>query len=324
MEPDRKWLDQTDVAKLRQTITGLLAKWGLIAILPAIAILAIVLLAANGGALVFLFNLLFGFAKQYEFFYQTMGMDDAWSTVLARLMQFVTALGWVPLLIYFPRRRLDLQNVGIFLLGFLAIYVANPLLKAVAGNDVCFDQKTGQPIKWYVIEGDGKITLYDSDGFDRSGVRKRITTTQICQTYYAQKHGALPRLLTADPKTLVFFNPDGSARIWYDRDAVGKYRLFDAPGFDPNTGVKLAPVTPQVRDEIAKTVEHRDVSGGRGKSGDAEPRKRRSARNQAADSDPEEQYDSGWARSHAPVPPPRPRWRRCTPQPSGGSVCTID
>jgi hypothetical protein len=105
--------DGKDLNKVRQTIIGMFSRWGLTAIIPALLVLAVVLLLANGGALVFLFNLFFGFEKQHDFFYQTLGMNDAWSTVLARIMQFVTALGWVPLLVYFPRRRLDVRTTSV-------------------------------------------------------------------------------------------------------------------------------------------------------------------------------------------------------------------
>jgi hypothetical protein len=253
MMPNKKNEEMKPIAGLPamgQEVLKTLSTWGPLALIPAFVGLLLVFFLFRGDVAILLFNLLFGFEKQYDFFYQTLGMNDAWSTVLARVMQFVTALGWVPLLVYLPRRGLDPRNIAIVFLGFAAIYIANPLIKAMAGSDVCFDQKTGQPIKWYVIENTGKITLYDSDGFDRAGVRKRLATTDICRTYYAQRHGIVPHRLNGNPHTMSFFDANGMSKIWYSRDADNQYRLFDAPGFDPNTGVRLEQVTAQVRDDI--------------------------------------------------------------------------
>jgi hypothetical protein len=238
-----------------QAWTVIARKWlgrGVVIILAAGLIL---LLISRIYSITFLFGLIFGFQEQKDFFYQTLGLSDAWSTVLGRLMQFITALAWIPLLFFFPLNPLKPKKLAIFFLGFAVIYIANPLIKAVARTDVCFNQKTGEPIKWYVVENNGEITLYDSDGFDQNGVRKLPASTAICQIYQNQKKGFVPHLLQADPRTLTFFYANGSARVWYDRGANGEYRFFDAPGYDPNAGTKLLPVTTAVHDEAVKAAE---------------------------------------------------------------------
>jgi hypothetical protein len=147
-------------------------------------------------------------------------------------------------------------------------------------------------------------------------VRKRLATTQICQTYYAQKHNVLPRLLVGDPHTLTFFNPDGSPRVWYNRDGAGTYRLFDAPGVDPNTGAKLLPVTPAVRDELVK-VQEQTIQDDHKSRPPAKVRRKKRAAEPEADVSPEPETEM--------PPPPPSRWQYgCRRLPSGEIVCRGD
>lgn len=56
--------------------------------------------------------------------------------------------------------------------------------------------------------------------------------------------------ITANWETLQWFSQEGTPNVWYsgDRD-TNKYRLFYAPGYDPETNEKLKPV----KDEATKT-----------------------------------------------------------------------
>lgn len=238
-----------------QAISASLRKWIARGVVLGLVVGILILIVSRLYSLTFLFGLIFGYDEQKAFFYQTLGFSDAWSTVLGRLMQFITALAWIPLIYYFPLNPLRAKKLAIFFVGFTAIYIANPLIKALVHTDVCFNQKTGTPIKWYVVEYNGQVTLYDSDGFDQNGVRKRPASTEVCQIYQNQKHGFVPHQLDGDPRSLTFFYANGAAKVWYDQGSDGQYRFFDAPGYDPNTGARLLPVTPQVRDQAVKNVE---------------------------------------------------------------------
>jgi hypothetical protein len=262
--------------------TAAAKKWALRGVLAVAAAAVLILLFQRLYSLTFLFGLIFGFAEQKAFFYQTLGLNDAWSTVLGRLMQFITALAWIPLLYYFPLSPLKAKKLAIFFLGFAVIYIANPLIKALVRTDVCFDQKTGTPIKWYVVENNGQITLYDSDGFDQNGVKKQPATTGICQIFQNQKRGFVPHPLDGDPRTLTLFNPNGSPKAWYDQGANGEFRFFDAPGYDTNTGARLLPVTPEIRDQAVKAVEKAETEA-RQKAAEADLKAAEEARKAAAD-----------------------------------------
>ena len=51
------------------------------------------------------------------------------------------------------------------------------------------------------------------------------------------------REMTAEWTTLQWFSQEGAPNVWYSGDGARGYRLFSAPGFDPETNEELRPVT---------------------------------------------------------------------------------
>jgi hypothetical protein len=125
------------------------------------------------------------------------------------------------------------------------------VLRAVLGVELCYNQLTGQPMKWYVVQPGGQIALYDSPGFDASGRAKRPVTQQFCRGIEAQKRGVKPKPIADDVRHVKFFDEmSGLPRVWYYKSASGEFELFDAEGIHPTMGEALFPVTREVADEV--------------------------------------------------------------------------
>ncbi len=204
--------------------------------------------------LAFWYSVHWGYESLKQLFYQDLALSDSLSSFLATALSFFYALAWLPLvyLTYRLFRRMDARKIAVAFVAYLFIYGLAPLLEGVFGTDICFNQATGEAQKWYVLHRDGSITLFDSPGFDSNGVAKKPVTTEICQIFEFQKNGTRAHQLTGDPRNLEFFRADnGAARVWYDTAPDGTIRLFDGPGFDPDSSDPLHPVTKQI---VAKLV----------------------------------------------------------------------
>jgi hypothetical protein len=128
------------------------------------------------------------------------------------------------------------------------------LAHALLGSDVCFNQKTGVPLKWYVQAPNGEITLFDSGGYDTAGAQKLPVTSDICKAFARQVAKVAPQRIGGSVRDLQFFDPNtGRPRVWYYKSTKGTYELFDAPGFNPGTSEPLLPVSADV---IADIVAH--------------------------------------------------------------------
>lgn len=209
-------------------------------------LLTVVALGAAIAVLVFLFprlsfwfSLYFGYTELKSLLYQHLGFSDAISSFLATVLSPLYAIAWIPLF-YLSyglfQRHFDLKRVSLALGAYLLIYGTPPLAEAFLGQDICFNQATGAPQKWYVVH-EGKIILFDSGGYDSFGVQKIPVTSQVCEGYVLQESGGGQNILQQGPKQLEFFDPNsGKAQAWYDRDTRGNLKFFVAPGFDPQTG----------------------------------------------------------------------------------------
>jgi hypothetical protein len=64
---------------------------------------------------------------------------------------------------------------------------------------------------------------------------------------------------TADWKTMQWFSNTGEPLVWYSGSDSESYRLWAAPGFDPNSGKELGPVKDaKTREEIVSSLSERD------------------------------------------------------------------
>jgi type IV secretory pathway VirB10-like protein len=84
-----------------------------------------------------------------------------------------------------------------------------------------------------------------------SGLVALITTGYFIRDRYLEYRTSEPHEITTDVATLKFFDPNTSKpRVWYLMSQAGGYTLYDAPGFDPITGIPLLPITPEIAQDL--------------------------------------------------------------------------
>jgi hypothetical protein len=147
-----------------------------------------------------------------------------------------------------PTQRKWAWTSGAALLFALAVF----LYLFRIGSDECFNQGTGTPMKWYVGEPNGEVTIFNSGGFDIvTGAEKQPVTPEICAGFAKQENKGRPRRITANVRDIGFFDPSsGRTRVWYSRGADGSYELFDSRGSNPITSEPLLPVTKKIIAEM--------------------------------------------------------------------------
>lgn len=243
--------------KLSPTVSG---RW-LWVILLAVAIALLGLLASRLFGMYWLY---WGSEAFKRILYEDAGLNDEWASTLAIVLSFFYAIAFVHLLSWSTwkvvKGKAGARQFTLTFLAYLFVFALPHLIHAIAASwqspDQCFNQRTGQPIKWYAIESGGVVTLFDSPGYDKFGTKKQSATRQICEIFHRQKFGKRPQAITTDPRQVQFFDPrTGAPSVWYT-GARDQIRFYDADGFDPETGKRLRPVTAEVvawaRDRAAK------------------------------------------------------------------------
>lgn len=230
-----------------------------VAVVTAIVVLAVVI----SPKLIALYWLSFGRDFFEALFYDTVGFSKAISSALAVVFSFGYAFACAYLFGWWPYRflawRFEARHVVAGLACYVVVYATPDLISAASqavGPTVCFSQKDGKPIKWYVVEEDGRIVLHDSAGFDRLGNEKKIATAEICRAYDRQQGGRRPNRVTTDPGRIEYFDTvTNLPKIWFRRAPDGSIELFDAPGFHPVTREALSAITPEIAAELRKRAE---------------------------------------------------------------------
>lgn len=226
--------------------------------------------------LVGLYWLYWGSGFFEKLFYEDLSLPQAWSSALAVVASFLYALASVYLLGWTAWRALALKagprEVATAFASYVFIYaaphVAHGAADAWLNPGVCFNQRTGAPIKWYVVLSGGRVILHDSGGFDKFGNQKEPVTQEICEVFDQQSTGRWPRQLSQDSRAVEFYNPStGDPLVWYSRGRGGTLKLFDSPGFDPQTSQLLKPVTAEIVGEAQAAAERvaSDVAAQRSK-----------------------------------------------------------
>lgn len=195
----------------------------------------------------------FFWAADYKrFFYEDLGFSETRATFLSHVFAYVCGTIWIPLAgwtLYVAFWRFDARKFALGLIGTVVLYGHLPLLVGLYGGEVCANQRTGEPLKWYVVETGGAIILYDSPGFDKVGTAKRPATAQVCRIRELQKKGIQPHAITLDPRSIEFFSGVKEPRVWYFKAENGSIDLFDAEGTHPGVGEILRPITPEIAQE---------------------------------------------------------------------------
>lgn len=236
-------------------------KWQLAAIIVgATALIVVIFLSMFYGRIVATYELVWGKESIERLFYEDIGFSRSLAAFIAIVGSFFYALAWVPLSLWTYRilawRFSGRQLVTAFVC-WVFVYGHAPLAHALLGSDVCFNQRTGVPLKWYVQAPNGEITLFDSGGYDKAGTQKLLVTRDICDAHGRQAANVVPRRIAASVRDVQFFDPNtGRPRVWYYKTLNGTYELYDAPGFSPGTSDPLLPMSREiVADIIARAPE---------------------------------------------------------------------
>jgi len=122
-------------------------------------------------------------------------------------------------------------------------------------KDYAFDPKTGQATKCYAITPYGyeEVTcawkVHPIFGTVVIPATKEIITSKILlKKDYPKVEKIKPT------REMAFFTPDGQPLAWYYQYPDGKIEVFPRPGFHPQFNVILAPVTPEIVNEIFKQL----------------------------------------------------------------------
>ena len=228
-----------------------------------VAVIAVLYL----GRIKAVYELYWGQDQLRRLFYEDVGLSDAWSSFIAVVGSFVYALAWLPLSLWTWRLlawRFNVRQLTTAFTCWVLIYGHVPLVHALLGSDACFNQRTGEPLKWYVQDPNGDIFLFDSGGFDIArATQKAPVTPAICSAFARQKVNGRPHRIVADVQSVEFFDPNnGRPRVWYSKAPDGSYLLFDASGFNPSTGESLLPITKDaVADIMARVAKEAQDQG---------------------------------------------------------------
>jgi hypothetical protein len=184
-----------------------------------------------------------------------LGVGANWAAVLALVCAFFYAIAVPYALRWLLIGRRRIQSLA----AILVVFGSAPLLHAVLDSN--FNQTSGEAQKWYVVRPGGDIVLSDSGGFDpATGVERHVLTPQIALIIERQKRGIRPQRVLGDPRKLTFFEPTtGRPLIWYSKAADGSVLLFEAEGFDPQTGTLLLPVTSEVVAAVRQNADAEDT-----------------------------------------------------------------
>ncbi|MGO8854651.1 MAG: hypothetical protein ACLQO1_02905 [Steroidobacteraceae bacterium] len=221
-------------------------RWGWAIGAGAVLALILLLVMVAPGSIA-LYKLYWGRESIQRLFYEDLGFSYSWSSFIAVAASFFYALAWVPLSLWTYRIfvwKFNTRQLIVTFACWIFVYGHVPLLHALLGSDVCFNQRTGEPLKWFVVEPGGQIVLYDSPGYDTAGAPKRAATQQVCRVLQLQKKGLRPRAVRDDPRKVKFFDEITSQpKVWYSKGENGDINIFDGEGTDPSTGGLLKPIT---------------------------------------------------------------------------------
>lgn len=115
-------------------------------------------------------------------------------------------------------------------------------------RDMTFGFKTGAAQRWYAVTPAG-VRFFDRPGFEPEyGIALQPVTPENIPTLKLLARGDFARV---DPMSARFFNPHtGAAELWYYRNPDEKgsigFEFYNKPGFHPDTGAALNPVTREV------------------------------------------------------------------------------
>jgi hypothetical protein len=138
----------------------------------------------------------------------------------------------------------------------LSAYAAGKRPERITSQQVTFfSVRTGEPIVWFYKKADGSIELFDLMGFHPETGEELLPITRPVVSQWraeveqrnAQEARRPPAIVDLD-KYPPFDSVTGEPTVWYRKLDDGSFNFYDRPGFDPQTGDRLLPIT---RDVIA-------------------------------------------------------------------------
>jgi hypothetical protein len=184
------------------------------------------------------------------------GMGASAAAVVAVPFAFLYAL-CIPLLFrwsFFGRRHS--RHWALTFVAVFVIFASKPLIRAIALTPF---SASGLAQKCYVWR-DSRIVLFERSGAGcnidpQTGRRTLQITPEIADLYRRQQGHVQPKLISADARTISFFDTaTGQPIVWFSRGEDNELRLFDGPGFDADTGQPLIPVNSEVVREAKRNA----------------------------------------------------------------------
>lgn len=181
------------------------------------------------GIAFYLWQILDFYHEVESYFFEEAGLNSRWAGLAAGIGAFIyaTLLPSMVVWMVFQRRKL------LALAGLVVAYGTLPVASLVLSSDDCFNQRTGEPLKWYAVRPDGEVLLADETGFDQTTGRKRQpATAAICRIVERQKTGIRPQKVSCGPSDREYFDTvTGQAVLWYARNGDGEIECYDSDGF---------------------------------------------------------------------------------------------
>lgn len=125
--------------------------------------------------------------------------------------------------------------------------------------DASFSHKTGEILQWYAETPEG-IRFFDTDGYDQKyGIRLKPVTPELKIALERRKRGQIPKQVGLEGfESLNLYDQlTGATSYWYGTTPTGDYALYDGPGIDPKTQAVLRPVSPEVAQDIRRSIQSR-------------------------------------------------------------------
>ncbi len=200
----------------------------------------VLLVVALGGIRVA--TLLYLYAHMLRMVTEQTGLDLRWARPVALVaMALVVVVPWWSLVLPWGGQR----RIRILLAGVVLAALSAGL--GFSTRHVFFDP-AGNPVQFYaIIPGGYRLADSPSPGVDRQyGIPfKPITPAAARQILAWEKAGGSVHM-QASPCDPAFDLYSGDPVCWYDEDSERHFRFSPVPGTDPELGVLLKPVTPQI------------------------------------------------------------------------------
>lgn len=228
---------------------------GLLVMLAAVALLIFLYFAPRAFAI---YQLYWSQSGIRSLLHDELGFSEAWSSFIAVVFSFFYALAWIPLIgwtVHILGWNFNWKQFGLAFVCWIVAYGHSPLAHAVLGQDICFNQRTGHPLKWYVIRSNGEVQLFDSGGYDpQLGQEKLPVTSEICSIHQNQLRGVTTKRILGNLSDVKLVGSRSETRVWFYETTEGTIELFDSPGFHPKTHALLTPVQASNEREIKERI----------------------------------------------------------------------